>query len=74
MSSGGLEKILDDGQLTHLIHVRLKMLPSDFFWRGSGFPVFLPLFLFLHHSAYLCFWTFPVQSPQGMSKNLKNVI
>ena len=41
----------DDGQITHLICLRLKLLPyviDFFFWgggEGSGFPVLPPLFL-----------------------------
>ena len=33
-------------------------------------PVVLP-FPFLHYSNYICFWTWPVQSPQGMSKTIR---
>ena len=36
---------LDDGQITHLIHVRLKICLYDFFRGGSGFPVFSPFLL-----------------------------
>ena len=72
---------LDDGQMTHLICVRLQYLLFDFFfWGGVGFPVlFLPFpvlycgvgfpVLFLPFPVlYLhIFWTFPVQFPQGKS-------
>ena len=35
---------VDDGQITHLICVRLKIVLYDFLGGGSGFPVFPPLF------------------------------
>ena len=36
---------LDDGQITHLIRVRLKVLLHDSSWGSSGFPVFPSPFL-----------------------------
>ena len=57
---------LNDGQITHLISVRLKIVLHA---GCNGFPVFPPL-SFLHSSNYICIWTFFVQSPQGVSKNI----
>ena len=45
-----------------------------FFFGGGGVLVFLPFpssFPFVQCSNYICFWTFPVQSPQGMSKYIR---
>ena len=44
--------LLDDGQMTHLICVHLKVLLSDCFEGVLAFPFFPPLFLFQHYSNY----------------------
>ena len=38
---------------------------------GSGCPVLSSSFPFLPYSKYICFRTFPVQSPQRISKNIR---
>ena len=60
-------EILDDGQITHLIRVRLKnLLTERLFWGGGFWLSCFPLLFLSCNTVTTCvFLTFPVQSPHG---------
>ena len=64
---------VDNSQITCLICVRLEHLLSDFLFRGgvSGFLSFLPFSFPASTNILDIPYAFPVQSPQGMSKNIR---
>ena len=63
----GLSEFIDDGQNTHLVRVRLNILLYDNYL-GFWLSCFSSLF---HSCNYIYFWTFPVQSPEATSQNIR---